>query len=225
VVAVAKTGSGKTCGYLLPALSRMTAPQLPPRTEQSAQGFWKTEAVTPSVCVLAPTRELAIQITEEAVKFAKPLKAAVVCVYGGTDKATQLRAFRGGCDVVVATPGRLNDFLCPTNGRSIPISVAKVAYLVLDEADRMLDMGAFHLTTSFSDHRTRPLTRTHRQASSRRSPRLSPSAPNQALSTPAAARRSSSPQPGRSRSHPSRQSSRATTPRMCASAQTASVSW
>jgi len=143
VVAVAKTGSGKTCGYLLPALARLqtAGPAPPPRSEMSQQGYWVTDAVTPAVAVLAPTRELAIQIGEEASKFARPSKAHVVCVYGGCDKRAQLQAFRAGCDVVVATPGRLNDFLEPAKGRSAPISCAKVNYLVLDEADRMLDMG------------------------------------------------------------------------------------
>lgn len=144
LVAVAKTGSGKTCGYLLPGLARLAAaggPQPPPRSEPQPGGWWKTDPVAPTVCVLAPTRELAVQIAEEAVRFATPLKAHVVCVYGGTDKGGQLRAMRGGCDVVVATPGRLNDFLEPPAGRTPPLTCRSVSYLVLDEADRMLDMG------------------------------------------------------------------------------------
>ena len=65
----------------------------------------------------------------------------MVVVYGGAPKTDQLRLLRGGADIVVATPGRLSDFLEPTNGRSAPVAAGKAAYLVLDEADRMLDMG------------------------------------------------------------------------------------
>jgi len=141
LVAVAKTGSGKTCGFLLPAFVRLKAPGPKPERALSAQGFFVSEPCTPRACVLAPTRELAQQIADEALRFAQPLGFAVVCLYGGCDKAPQLHAMRAGCDLVIATPGRLNDFLEPPSGRTPPIAARCVEFLVLDEADRMLDMG------------------------------------------------------------------------------------
>ena len=141
VVAVAKTGSGKTCGFLLPALMRLKAPGPVPARSMSPQGYWVSEPCSPRACVLAPTRELAQQIADEALRFATPLGFLVVCLYGGCDKAPQLHAMRAGCDLVIATPGRLNDFLEPPSGRSPPIAAHAVEFLVLDEADRMLDMG------------------------------------------------------------------------------------
>jgi ATP-dependent RNA helicase DDX5/DBP2 len=90
----------------------------------------------PAVLVLAPTRELACQIEEEAVKFGQPLGLRSVCVYGGAPKSGQLRLLRGGIDIIVGTPGRLQDFL-----NMGVISLSGTRFLVLDEADRMLDMG------------------------------------------------------------------------------------
>ncbi|KAM3349332.1 hypothetical protein ACQJBY_022410 [Aegilops geniculata] len=90
----------------------------------------------PTVLVLAPTRELATQILEEAVKFGRSSRISSTCLYGGAPKGPQLRDLERGVDVVVATPGRLNDIL-----EMRKISLKQVSYLVLDEADRMLDMG------------------------------------------------------------------------------------
>ncbi|KAG8051675.1 hypothetical protein GUJ93_ZPchr0001g30348 [Zizania palustris] len=90
----------------------------------------------PTVLVLAPTRELATQILEEAVKFGRSSRISSTCLYGGAPKGPQLRDLDRGVDVVVATPGRLNDIL-----EMRRISLKQVSYLVLDEADRMLDMG------------------------------------------------------------------------------------
>ncbi|XRB10465.1 ATP-dependent RNA helicase DDX5/DBP2 [Pseudoscourfieldia marina] len=143
LVAVAKTGSGKTCGFMMPALQRIVQEGVapPPKGYRSQEGYWRTEAVEPSVLVLAPTRELAQQIGEEAVKFTGAAKARVVVLFGGAPKMEQMRAMAQGADVVVATPGRLEDFLYPKNGRDPLIRVHKAKYVVLDEADRMLDMG------------------------------------------------------------------------------------
>lgn len=90
----------------------------------------------PTVLVLSPTRELATQIQDEAVKFAKSSRISCACLYGGAPKGPQLRDIDRGADIVVATPGRLNDIL-----EMRRISLHQVSYLVLDEADRMLDMG------------------------------------------------------------------------------------
>ncbi|XP_024530928.1 ATP-dependent RNA helicase-like protein DB10 [Selaginella moellendorffii] len=123
IVAIAKTGSGKTLGYLLPAFMHLERRRNNPRSG-------------PTVLVLAPTRELATQIHEEAVKFGRSSRITSTCVYGGASKGPQLRDIERGCDIVIATPGRLNDFL-----EMRRISLRQVSYLVLDEADRMLDMG------------------------------------------------------------------------------------
>ena len=104
-------------------------------------GRFRPAAVTPSAIVLAPTRELAIQIGDECLKFCPAAGAKVVTLYGGASKGDQLRALRAGADIVVATPGRLNDFLAPPPGFSAPVRATHAKYVVLDEADRMLDMG------------------------------------------------------------------------------------
>ncbi|KAK1279293.1 DEAD-box ATP-dependent RNA helicase 14 [Acorus gramineus] len=188
IVAIAKTGSGKTLGYLIPGFIHLK------RVRNNSQ-------MGPTVLVLSPTRELATQIQEEAVKFGRssrisctmkillalslmvsativqslleetdpllirqvvPMESAdvleddlnaeahftsfltnrgishckILCLYGGAPKGPQLRDLQRGVDVVVATPGRLNDFL-----EARKVSLRQVSYLVLDEADRMLDMG------------------------------------------------------------------------------------
>ncbi|XP_057464267.1 ATP-dependent RNA helicase-like protein DB10 [Actinidia eriantha] len=123
IVAIAKTGSGKTLGYLIPGFIHVK------RCRNNPQ-------LGPTVLVLSPTRELATQIEEEAVKFGKSSKICCTCLYGGAPKGPQLRDLERGADIVVATPGRLNDIL-----EMRRVSLRQVSYLVLDEADRMLDMG------------------------------------------------------------------------------------
>ncbi|CAJ1349592.1 unnamed protein product [Effrenium voratum] len=120
VIGIARTGSGKTLAYLYPAYCWMRA-----RAGSGVRSL-----------MLAPTRELATQIHEEATKFAHASGFSSACVYGGVPKKEQLPAVRQGAPILVATPGRLNDFL-----EYKQISLAGVAYLVFDEADRMLDMG------------------------------------------------------------------------------------
>lgn len=123
IVAIAKTGSGKTLGYLIPGFIHLK------RCRNNSQ-------LGPTVLVLSPTRELATQIQDEAVKFGKSSRVSCTCLYGGAPKGPQLRDLDRGADVVVATPGRLNDIL-----EMRRVSLRQVSYLVLDEADRMLDMG------------------------------------------------------------------------------------
>ena len=107
VVAVAKTGSGKTCGFLLPALCGVAtrgsqkAPEM-----QLVDGRWRPGAVTPTVIVLAPTRELAIQIHDECAKFCPAVGCRSTVLYGGAAKGDQLRALRQGADVVGARSSR-----------------------------------------------------------------------------------------------------------------------
>jgi len=137
VVAVAKTGSGKTCGFLLPALVKILAQG--PKPLQSGL----RRIARPSVLIIAPTRELAVQIFDTAQKFSEVVAARFVVIYGGVDKGKQVRELQAGADALVCTPGRLVDFMKGNPSQNLPptISVEAVTYLVLDEADRMLDMG------------------------------------------------------------------------------------
>ncbi|OIT30633.1 PREDICTED: ATP-dependent RNA helicase-like protein DB10 [Nicotiana attenuata] len=123
IVAVAKTGSGKTLGFLLPGFIHLKRRRNNPQSG-------------PTILVLSPTRELATQIQDEAVKFGRSSKISCTCLYGGAPKGPQLRDLDRGVDIVVATPGRLNDIL-----EMRRIRLDQISYLVLDEADRMLDMG------------------------------------------------------------------------------------
>ena len=130
LLAVAKTGSGKTLGYLLPALTVCD------QKKAAAGGY-------PVALVMAPTRELAMQIQTEATKFGKPLGCRAVAVYGGASKWGQQKQLQNGAEVIVATPGRLMDLL-ELHGSSWgqpSTSLEHCEVLVLDEADRMLDMG------------------------------------------------------------------------------------
>lgn len=124
VVGIAETGSGKTLTYCLPAIVHINAqPLLSP-----GDG--------PIVLILAPTRELAVQIQQEITKFGKSSRIRNTCVYGGVPKGQQIRDLSKGVEVCIATPGRLIDML-----QSGKTNLRRVTYLVLDEADRMLDMG------------------------------------------------------------------------------------
>ncbi|CAK4086336.1 unnamed protein product [Aphanomyces euteiches] len=123
MISVAKTGSGKTVGFLLPSFHHIM--QTPSKGRD------------PRILVLAPTRELATQIEVEAKKFSRVQPAIrTAVVFGGAPKFNQLNALNMGVDCLVATPGRLNDFL-----KMRKVNLSNVAILVLDEADRMLDMG------------------------------------------------------------------------------------
>ena len=124
VVGIADTGSGKTLAFLLPAIVHILA------QEELRRGDG------PIVLVLAPTRELAVQIQNEAVKFGKGCKIKSTCCYGGVSRGPQARDLSYGVEICIATPGRLIDFI-----ESGTTNLRRVTYLVLDEADRMLDMG------------------------------------------------------------------------------------
>ncbi len=137
LMACAQTGSGKTGGFLFPILSQafINGPSNLPTQGQGGMGFRSRKAF-PTSLILAPTRELVSQIYDEGRKFAYRSWVRPCVVYGGADIGTQLRSMERGCDLLVATPGRLVDLI--ERGR---ISLANIKYLVLDEADRMLDMG------------------------------------------------------------------------------------
>lgn len=126
-IGCAKTGSGKTMAYVLPML-RHVLDQEPLQVDDG-----------PIALILAPTRELATQIHCEVKKFAKPLQLRNVCIYGGAPMGEQINALKGGAEIVVATPGRYIDMLSANSGRVT--NLRRVTYVVLDEADRMFDMG------------------------------------------------------------------------------------
>ncbi|MCJ1229982.1 DEAD-box ATP-dependent RNA helicase, partial [Toensbergia leucococca] len=137
LMACAQTGSGKTGGFLFPILSQafINGPSTAPAQGGGNMGYRSRKAY-PTSLILAPTRELVSQIYEESRKFAYRSWVRPCVVYGGADIGSQLRQMERGCDLLVATPGRLVDLI--ERGR---ISLANIKYLVLDEADRMLDMG------------------------------------------------------------------------------------
>jgi len=121
VVATAETGTGKTLAFLLPLLQSLAL-------GDGARGV--------RALILTPTRELALQIHQAAAQLASDLGIRSTVVVGGMSEANQLKSLRRGCQIVIATPGRLCDFL----DRKL-IDLSGVHFLVLDEADRMLDMG------------------------------------------------------------------------------------
>ncbi|XP_059482913.1 uncharacterized protein LOC132201055 [Neocloeon triangulifer] len=124
VVGIAQTGSGKTLGFLLPAFIHIET-QVTPRSERKS----------PTVLILAPTRELVQQIHKEVSKYSyKGIKS--VCIYGGNPKHEQVAILRENPEIVIATPGRLNDLVA-----SDQLNLAEVSFLVLDEADEMLNQG------------------------------------------------------------------------------------
>jgi len=139
----AQTGSGKTAAFLLPIIHKLLEDGVDPHSGEEPQ---KPEAV-----VVAPTRELAIQIKEEARKFSSGSTIKPVVAYGGTSVGFQLSTLFKGCNILIATPGRLLGFV--EMGK---VSFENVKYLVLDEADRMLDMGFLPDITKIACHSTMP---------------------------------------------------------------------
>lgn len=127
VIGVAETGSGKTLAYILPML-RHIKDQRP-----------LAEGDGPIGLVMAPTRELAWQIYTEAKAFAKVVGVNVACVYGGAGVQGQIADLKRGAEIVVCTPGRMIDVLSTSNGKIT--NLRRVTFVVLDEADRMLDFG------------------------------------------------------------------------------------
>jgi ATP-dependent RNA helicase DDX5/DBP2 len=132
LISIAKTGSGKTCGFLLPVFHHHESKKQLGQTGGNGRVFQSNK---PILLVLAPTRELSVQIMEEAVKFGRPLGIRSVCCYGGAPKYPQIQAVQRGVECIIACPGRLNDLI-----EMKKIDLSSIQYLVLDEADRMLDM-------------------------------------------------------------------------------------
>ena len=132
VMACAQTGSGKTAAFLLPIIESL----LQQNIGKERRGNVQNGCAYPEVVVMSPTRELAGQIKEEARKFCAGSQIRCVAAYGGTSVIHLAERLEIGCNILVATPGRLLDFV--QRGK---LSFSWVKYLVLDEADRMLDMG------------------------------------------------------------------------------------
>ncbi|XP_049881781.1 probable ATP-dependent RNA helicase DDX43 [Pectinophora gossypiella] len=124
MIGIAQTGTGKTLAFLLPALIHIEG-QTVPRDQREG----------PTVLILAPTRELALQIDKEVSKYSYR-GITSVCLYGGGDRKEQIKVVSKGVDIVIATPGRLNDLIMARH-----LNIINFSYIVLDEADRMLDMG------------------------------------------------------------------------------------
>ena len=133
VLAQARTGTGKTLAFALPMLQRLHDTDRRGRANEDSTG---RRCGMPRGVILAPTRELAIQVEREMVPLAHSLGQKVACLYGGADIRQQIQQLRRGVDVVVATPGRLIDHL-----KRGSLSFEGADCLVLDEADLMLDMG------------------------------------------------------------------------------------
>ena len=124
LIGIAQTGTGKTAAFVLPILSQL----FKAGGSSQARGIrW---------LIVAPTRELVVQIEENVRIYAKYLPARIATVFGGVSERPQIKALRSGADLVIATPGRLLDLVGQRYG-----DFSTLRFLVLDEADRMLDMG------------------------------------------------------------------------------------
>jgi len=138
LMACAQTGSGKTAAFLFPMISEMVRGLVSDgrQQQQGNGGYSRGIKVYPTALILAPTRELAIQIHQEAKKFTYRSHIKSVVVYGGADSKYQMNELERGCHILVATPGRLIDMM-----ERNKVCVSNIKYLCIDEADRMLDMG------------------------------------------------------------------------------------
>lgn len=124
LLGIAQTGTGKTAAFSLPILEMLTADKV------------RAESRRPKVLILAPTRELAAQIRDEIASSARHTRLRHACIFGGVSQNPQVRALADGVEILVATPGRLLDL-----SESGSVKLDDVSHLVLDEADRLLDMG------------------------------------------------------------------------------------
>lgn len=135
IFASAQTGTGKTAGFTLPLLQRLSATH--PASKHR----------TPRALILTPTRELAVQVSDSAKAYGKYLSLKSAVIYGGVGIVPQIQTLKRGVDIVVATPGRLLDHV----GQQT-IDLSQVEIFVLDECDRMLDMGFIHAIRKILTH-------------------------------------------------------------------------
>ena len=141
LIACAETGTGKTAAFVVPTLQNLLTKAPPVRVVVDASGAEPVASASAPgprsrVLVLAPTRELAVQIEDEIHGLAYHTTVTSAAVYGGVEMGPQERALKAGVDIIVATPGRLMDHMRQQNA-----DLASVELLILDEADRMMDMG------------------------------------------------------------------------------------
>jgi ATP-dependent RNA helicase RhlE len=122
LMGIAQTGTGKTAAFVLPLLSLMATN---PLQHRGIRGL-----------IMVPTRELVVQVEENILTYARHLQLRIATIFGGVSERPQIRALQQGADIIVATPGRLLDLI-----RGREPSLRNLEFLVLDEADRMLDMG------------------------------------------------------------------------------------
>jgi superfamily II DNA/RNA helicase len=142
LMVASSTGSGKTASFVVPALERVLA------ARASGERRERGTVYGPRVLVLAPTRELAMQVSKAATVYGRHVQGLrVATVVGGVPYPMQIKALRGPLDILIATPGRLIDHL--TSGKAV---LDKVEILVLDEADRMLDMGFIDDIVAIAEH-------------------------------------------------------------------------
>lgn len=127
VIAVARTGSGKTLAFVLPLIRHIAI------LDRAAPGDG------PGALIIAPTRELAVQILADCKKFTRGVGLRAVCAYGGSGVKEQIAELKRGADIVICTPGRMIDLLAMNSGRIT--NLRRVTFVVLDEADRMFDLG------------------------------------------------------------------------------------
>ncbi|XP_040165907.1 probable ATP-dependent RNA helicase DDX46 isoform X1 [Anopheles arabiensis] len=127
LIGIAKTGSGKTLAFILPMFRHLL--DQPPLEDGDG----------PIAIIMTPTRELCMQIGKDIKKFSKSLNLRTACVYGGTGISEQIAELKRGAEIIVCTPGRMIDMLAANSGRVT--NLRRVTYVVLDEADRMFDMG------------------------------------------------------------------------------------
>jgi len=137
VIGIAQTGTGKTAAFVLPILMKLAeSKQTVTQPYNAARNRQSGSDCGPRALVVAPTRELVVQIEENVRAYAKHVSLRMATVFGGVSERPQIEALRSGVDLVVATPGRLIDLMDQRVA-----NLSRVEFLVLDEADRMLDMG------------------------------------------------------------------------------------
>src|SRR5437764_1204789 len=137
VIGIAQTGTGKTAAFVLPILMKLAeSKQTATQAYNAARNRQSGSDRGPRALVVAPTRELVVQIEENVRAYAKHVPLRMATVFGGVNERPQIEALRSGVDLVVATPGRLIDLM-----EQRAANLSSVEFLVLDEADRMLDMG------------------------------------------------------------------------------------
>ena len=137
---ISETGSGKTLAYILPMLRHVQSRLAGIKANNGGKSSYKTKEVNgPIALILVPTRELAVQICEEIRNFSNYLNIETTCLFGGSNLGNQINDLKHGVDIAVATPARLIELLCLSNGKVT--NLTRTTFVVLDEADRMFDLG------------------------------------------------------------------------------------